>query len=72
MSVRLIEILYLVAAICFIFSLKGLSSPKSARKGSLVGMFGMLLALFATFSLPDFYHKMPLLITVSLVGVIGA
>ncbi len=72
MSVRLIEILYLVAAICFIFSLKGLSSPKSARKGSLVGMFGMLLALFATFSLPDFYHKMPLLITVSLGGVVGA
>jgi NAD(P) transhydrogenase subunit beta len=72
MSVHLIEILYLVAAICFIFSLKGLSSPKSARRGSLIGMFGMLLALFATFSLPDFYHKIPLLITVSLGGVVGA
>ncbi len=71
MSVHLIEILYLISAICFIFSLKGLSSPKSARNGSLVGMFGMLLALFATFSLPDFYHKTPLLITVSLGGIVG-
>ncbi len=57
MSVRLIEILYLVSAVCFIFSLKGLSSPKTARKGSLIGILGMLIALFATFSLPDFYHK---------------
>ena len=71
MSVRLIEILYLVSAVCFIFSLKGLSSPKTARKGSLIGILGMLIALFATFSLPDFYHKIPLLITVALGGVAG-
>lgn len=71
MSVRLIEILYLVSAVCFIFSLKGLSSPKTARKGSLIGILGMLIALFATFSLPDFYHKIPLLITVALGGIAG-
>lgn len=71
MSVRLIEILYLVSAVCFIFSLKGLSSPKTARKGSLIGILGMLIALFATFSLPDFYHKIPLLITVGLGGIAG-
>lgn len=71
MSVRLIEILYLVSAVCFIFSLKGLSSPKTARKGSLVGMLGMLIALFATFSLPDFYHQISLLITVALGGIAG-
>lgn len=71
MSTYLIEILYLISAICFIFSLKGLSSPKSARSGSLVGICGMLLALFATFALPDFYHKIPLLITVGLGGVVG-
>ncbi|NDA91559.1 MAG: NAD(P)(+) transhydrogenase (Re/Si-specific) subunit beta, partial [Alphaproteobacteria bacterium] len=68
---RLIEILYLVSAVCFIFSLKGLSSPKTARKGSLIGILGMLIALFATFSLPDFYHKIPLLITVGLGGIAG-
>jgi NAD(P) transhydrogenase subunit beta len=31
----------------------------------------MLIALFATFSLPDFYHKIPLLITVALGGIAG-
>jgi NAD(P) transhydrogenase subunit beta len=71
MSVQLIEILYLTAAICFIFALKGLSSPKSARLGSLIGMFGMALALFATFSLPGFAHKVPLFITLALGGIIG-
>lgn len=71
MSVQFIEILYLVAAICFIFSLKGLSSPKSARQGSIIGMGGMALALLATFALPNFYHKIPLLITLALGGGIG-
>ncbi len=71
MSVKLIEILYLVSAICFIFTLKGLSSPKSARNGSIIGMLGMAIALFATFSFPGFYHKIPLLITVASGGMIG-
>ncbi len=71
MSIQFIEILYLLSAICFIFSLKGLASPKSARNGSLIGIFGMLLALFATFSMPGFHHKIPLLITVALGGIAG-
>jgi NAD(P) transhydrogenase subunit beta len=37
----------------------------------LIGILGMLIALFATFSLPDFYHKIPLLITVGLGGIAG-
>ena len=28
---------YLVAAVCFIVALKGLSSPKTARRGNLIG-----------------------------------
>ena len=72
MTIQFIEILYLISAICFIFALKGLSSPKSARTGSLIGMFGMVLALCATFSLPDFHQKIPLFITLALGGVAGA
>ncbi|MEO8263571.1 MAG: NAD(P)(+) transhydrogenase (Re/Si-specific) subunit beta, partial [Pseudolysinimonas sp.] len=42
-------ILYLVAAACFILALKGLSSPKTARRGNLIGAFGALVALVTVF-----------------------
>lgn len=40
---------YLVAAVCFILALKGLSSPRTARAGNLVGAVGALLALVLVF-----------------------
>jgi NAD(P) transhydrogenase subunit beta len=40
---------YVVAAVCFILALKGLSSPKTARQGNLLGAFGALLAVVVTF-----------------------
>jgi proton-translocating NAD(P)+ transhydrogenase subunit beta len=44
---------YLVAAVCFILALRGLSSPASARQGNLIGVAGMAVAiLFTLFSLP--------------------
>ncbi|HEV2426987.1 MAG TPA: NAD(P)(+) transhydrogenase (Re/Si-specific) subunit beta [Acidimicrobiales bacterium] len=45
----LIDLLYLVAAITFIVALKGLSSPRHARRGNLIAAAGMLLAVVATF-----------------------
>lgn len=39
----------LVAAVCFILALKGLSSPKTARRGVLIGSVGALLGVFVTF-----------------------
>jgi NAD(P) transhydrogenase subunit beta len=45
-----IDLCYLVAAIGFILALKGLSSPKRARAGNLVGATGMLLAIGVTFA----------------------
>jgi len=45
----LINLLYLVSATTFILALKGLSSPKHARKGNLVAAGGMALAVGATF-----------------------
>lgn len=42
-------LLYLVAAICFILALKGLSSPKHARRGNLIGSAGALVAVITVF-----------------------
>src|SRR5688500_4570091 len=43
-----IELAYLVAAVCFIIGLKRLSSPALARSGNQIAAFGMLVAVLAT------------------------
>jgi NAD(P) transhydrogenase subunit beta len=47
-SQYIIEIVYLVASVLFILSLKWLSSPKTARHGVLAGEIGMMLAIGGT------------------------
>ncbi|HZW41084.1 MAG TPA: NAD(P)(+) transhydrogenase (Re/Si-specific) subunit beta [Agromyces sp.] len=42
-------LLYLAAAVCFILALKGLSSPKTARRGNLIGAAGALVAVVTVF-----------------------
>jgi NAD(P) transhydrogenase subunit beta len=44
----LIELIYLISSIFFIFGIKNLSSPKTARKGNLYASIGMLLAIVVT------------------------
>src|SRR3569833_103836 len=39
---------YLVAGVCFILALRGLSSPASSQRGNRFGMFGMLIAVGTT------------------------
>ncbi|MEH6366259.1 MULTISPECIES: NAD(P)(+) transhydrogenase (Re/Si-specific) subunit beta [Pseudomonas] len=51
MSMNLITVLYLVASICFIQALKGLSHPTTSRRGNLFGMIGMGLAIVTTIGL---------------------
>src|SRR5690242_8292877 len=43
------SLLYLAAAVCFILALKGLNSPRTARRGNLVGAFGAALAVATVF-----------------------
>ena len=52
MSENLSAFLYLVASVCFILSLRGLSSPESARNGNILGMVGMAIAIFTTLASP--------------------
>ena len=40
--------LYLLAGVCFIMSLRGLSSPETARRGNVIGMLGMAVAIITT------------------------
>jgi NAD(P) transhydrogenase subunit beta len=45
----IIDVAYLIAASTFVLALKGLSSPKRARQGTIVGAVGMAIAVAATF-----------------------
>ncbi|UUM21884.1 NAD(P)(+) transhydrogenase (Re/Si-specific) subunit beta [Mycoavidus sp. SF9855] len=51
MNMNLVTLLYLIASVCFIQALKGLSHPKNARRGNLFGMVGMALAILTTLAL---------------------
>jgi NAD(P) transhydrogenase subunit beta len=48
MSANLSAILYLIASLCFIMSLRGLSSPASSRAGNFYGIGGMVIAIITT------------------------
>nr|WP_315597404.1 NAD(P)(+) transhydrogenase (Re/Si-specific) subunit beta [uncultured Cupriavidus sp.] len=50
-SMNLVTLLYLVASVCFIQALKGLSHPATARRGNAFGMTGMAIAGLTTIAL---------------------
>ena len=39
---------YLIAGVCFILALRGLSGPESSRRGNRLGMIGMFIAVGTT------------------------
>jgi NAD(P) transhydrogenase subunit beta len=49
MNRDLYDLLGLLAAVCFVLALKGLSSPKSARRGNQIGAVGATLATIIVF-----------------------
>ena len=51
MSMNLVTLLYLIASVCFIQALKGLSHPTTSRRGNLFGMIGMAIAALTTVAL---------------------
>lgn len=59
--------LYLVAAVCFILALKGLSSPKGARRGNLIGAAGAVVGV-ATVFLSMELDNVPLILGTILIG----
>jgi NAD(P) transhydrogenase subunit beta len=65
-----IQLAYLVAAVCFILALKGLSSPSTARRGNLLGAAGAVLATVVVFFQGDLDH-VPLILAAIAVGSVG-
>jgi H+-translocating NAD(P) transhydrogenase subunit beta len=66
---------YLAAAGCLIVALKGVSSPKTARRGNLIGAAGALLACVIVFLVSDLNHLLPILAAIAAgtaIGVLGA
>ncbi|MEP7299733.1 MAG: NAD(P)(+) transhydrogenase (Re/Si-specific) subunit beta, partial [Burkholderiales bacterium] len=48
MSMNLVTLLYLIASVCFIQALKGLSHPTTSIRGNAFGMTGMAIAMVTT------------------------
>jgi NAD(P) transhydrogenase subunit beta len=71
MSHNLSAVAYLVASICFIMALRGLSSPVTARAGNLYGVVGMVIAIATTLASPGVLSYWMILIGVLIGGSIG-
>jgi NAD(P) transhydrogenase subunit beta len=74
MSANQLALWYLVAAVSFILALKGLSGPRTARRGNVYGMIGMAIALLVTLALVYSRSKnvAPILGGMAIGGIIGA
>ncbi|MFN2383807.1 MAG: NAD(P)(+) transhydrogenase (Re/Si-specific) subunit beta [Gemmatimonadota bacterium] len=68
----MIQLAYLIAAVLFILSLKGLSSPATAKRGNLYGILGMALAVGATLATPGLDAYVRIVIAALAGGAIGA
>jgi H+-translocating NAD(P) transhydrogenase subunit beta len=69
------QLAYLLAAVCFIVALKGLSSPRTARRGNLIGATGAVIACTTVFATAPIRHVVPILAALAIgaaVGIIGA
>jgi len=70
MSANSVALAYLVAAVLFILTLKGLSSPVTARRGNMFGMIGMAIAVLTTLSIT--HNVAYILIAIAAGGSVGA
>src|SRR5947199_1739400 len=74
MSANQVALWYLIASICFILALKGLSHPTTARRGNLFGIVGMAIAVLVTLALVFSHTKNVgyILGGIAIGGVVGA
>ncbi|MCS4505901.1 NAD(P) transhydrogenase subunit beta [wastewater metagenome] len=68
---NVVQLSYFLAAVLFILGLKGMSSPKTARKGIVWAGVGMVIATVATFFKPDLHGATNYTLIVIAIGVAG-
>jgi NAD(P) transhydrogenase subunit beta len=66
-----VPLAYLIAGICFILALRGLSSPVSSRRGNRFGMIGMAIAVVTTLIMHDVASLPEILVAIAIGGAIG-
>jgi H+-translocating NAD(P) transhydrogenase subunit beta len=71
MSESLSAFFYLIASICFIMALRGLSSPETARTGNLYGIAGMVIAVVTTLLTPHVVSFWLIVLGILIGGAIG-
>ena len=71
MSSNIVSILYLVSALLFIFSLRGLSHPESSRVGNIFGIIGMVIAIVTTLMFKNVLSYTEIGIAILIGGFIG-
>ena len=62
---------YLIAGVCFIMALRGLSSPESSRRGNNFGMAGMAIAVATTLAIHDVATLPEIMAAIVIGGAIG-
>jgi NAD(P) transhydrogenase subunit beta len=67
----LIQLSYLAAAVLFILGLKGMSSPRTARRGIMWAGVGMLVAVLATFFSPHLSNYLLMFVAIAIGGSIA-
>jgi NAD(P) transhydrogenase subunit beta len=70
-SESLSALLYLVASICFIMALRGLSSPDTARNGNYFGIAGMVIAIVTTLASPEVVSYWLIILGLVIGGAVG-
>src|SRR5262252_4475748 len=70
-SENLSAFFYLIASVCFILALRGLSSPETARVGNIYGIAGMILAVVTTFLTPHVVSFWLIILGILIGGTIG-
>ena len=71
MSENLSAIFYLIASVCFILALRGLSSPETARVGNIYGIAGMVVAVVTTLVTPHVVSFWLIFLGILIGGAVG-
>ena len=65
-----VALAYLVAVVCFILALRGLSSPSTSQRGNRFGMVGMLIAVVTTLVTHEIASLLEILVAIAVGGAI--